>query len=217
MANSFTTRPMYFNRALYSPLAGLLAVAALIPEDQYEVVLTDENIEPIDFDLKADLVGISAMTSYVKRGYEIADIFRSRGIPVIMGGVHPSFMPTEALEHADAVVVGEAELVMDRVLEDLKQGNVKGIYRVNKLHSMVNMRRPRYDLLKSNRYVNKTFIQTSRGCHHACTFCAEHMMYGLRFRYRPIDEVIREIGECGERVVALNDADFLVTPNAQQS
>ncbi len=207
-ANSFTTRPMYFNRALYSPLAGLLAVAALIPKGQYEVVLTDENIEPIDFDLKADLVGISAMTSYVKRGYEIADIFRSRGVPVIMGGVHPSFMPAEALEHADAVVVGEAELVMDKVLEDLEQGKVKGIYRAQRLHSMVNMPLPRYDLLKSNRYVNKTFIQTSRGCHHACTFCAEHMMYGLRFRYRPIDEVIREIEGCGERVVALNDADF---------
>ena len=89
-ANSFTTRSMYFNRALYSPLAGLLAVAALIPHDQYEVVLTGENIEPIDFDLKVDLVGISAMTSYVNRGYEIANILRNRGIPLIMGGVHLS-------------------------------------------------------------------------------------------------------------------------------
>jgi hypothetical protein len=72
----------YLNRALYSPPAGLLAVAASIPSDQYEVVLTDENIETIDFDLKADLVGISAMTSCVNRGYEIADQFRSQGIPV---------------------------------------------------------------------------------------------------------------------------------------
>ena len=74
--DSLTTRPLYLNRALYSPLAGLLAVAGVIPRDRYEVVLTDENIEPIDFDLKADLVGISAMTSYVNRGYEIADAFR---------------------------------------------------------------------------------------------------------------------------------------------
>jgi hypothetical protein len=95
--DSLTTRPLYFNRALYSPLAGLLAVAAAIPRDCYEVVLTDENIEPIDFDLQADLVGISAMTSYVNRGYEIADAFRARGVPVVMGGVHPSFMPQEAL------------------------------------------------------------------------------------------------------------------------
>jgi len=96
--DSLTTRPIYLNRALYSPLAGLLAVAACIPQDQYQVVLTDENIETIDFDLKADLVGISAMTSYVNRGYEVADQFRAKGVPVVMGGVHPSFMPQEALK-----------------------------------------------------------------------------------------------------------------------
>ena len=205
---SFTTTPMYFNRALYSPLAGLVTVAALIPEDQYEVIITDENIESIDFDIKADLVGISAMTSYVKRGYEIADAFRERGIPVVMGGVHASFMPAEALEHVDAVVVGEAEMVMQKLLDDLEDGCLGGIYKADHLHSMENMPLPRYDLLKSNRYVSRTFIQTSRGCHHGCTFCAEHLMNGLPFRYRPIDEVIREIEECGERTIALNDADF---------
>src|SRR5262245_36680995 len=87
-ADSLTTRPMYFNRALYSPLAGLLAVASALPRNRYEVVLTDENIESIDFDLKVDLVGISAMTCFVNRGYEIADAFRARGVPVVMGGVH---------------------------------------------------------------------------------------------------------------------------------
>jgi radical SAM superfamily enzyme YgiQ (UPF0313 family) len=209
---SFTTRPMYMNRALYSPLAGLLAVAAVIPKDKYEVVLTDENIEPIDFDLKADLVGISAMTSYVKRGYEIADKFRARGIPVVMGGVHPSFMPQEALQHADAVVISEAELVMDKVLDDLEQGQLRGIYKSQKLHPMVDMPLPRYDLVKKNRYVNSVFVQTSRGCHQGCTFCAEPLMNGLKFRYRPVDEVIRDIEGCGQRFIALNDADFFGTP-----
>jgi radical SAM superfamily enzyme YgiQ (UPF0313 family) len=80
-----------------------------VPRDRYEVDLTDENIEAIDFDLKADLVGISAMTSYVNRGYEIADAFRARGVPVVMGGVHPSFMPQESLKHCDAVVIGETD------------------------------------------------------------------------------------------------------------
>src|ERR1700759_2886474 len=116
--DSITTRPIYFNRALYSPLAGLLAVAASIPRDQYEVVLTDENIETIDFNLKADLVGISAMTSYVNRGYEIADQFRARGVPVVMGGVHPSFMPQEALRHCDSVVVGEVAVVVAKLIHD---------------------------------------------------------------------------------------------------
>ncbi len=210
--DSLTTRPIYLNRALYSPLAGLLAVAASIPRDQYEVVLTDENIEPIDFDLKADLVGISAMTSYVNRGYEIADQFRQKGVPVVMGGVHPSFMPQEALKHCDAVVVGEVELVIDKLLDDLEQGAMRGTYKSNTLHPMAGMPMPRYDLLKKNRYVNCTFVQTSRGCHQGCTFCAEPLMNGLKFRYRPVDEVIHEMENCGSRVVSINDADFFGTP-----
>jgi radical SAM superfamily enzyme YgiQ (UPF0313 family) len=210
--DSLTTRPIYFNRALYSPLAGLLAVAACIPKDQYQVVLTDENIETIDFDLKADLVGISAMTSYVNRGYEIADQFRAKGVPVVMGGVHPSFMPQEALQHSDAVVIGEVELVIDKLLDDLKQGSMRGTYKSDKLHPMFGMPMPRYDLLKKHRYVNKTFVQTSRGCHQGCTFCAEPLMNGLKFRYRPIDEVIHEMENCGARTISINDADFFGTP-----
>ena len=211
--DSLTTRPIYLNRALYSPLAGFLAVAASVPRDQYEVVLTDENIEPIDFDLKADLVGISAMTSYVKRGYEIADQFRDNGVPVVMGGVHPSFMPQEALKHCDAVVIGEVELVIDKLLDDLKQGAMRGTYKSDTLHPMAGMPMPRYDLLKKNRYVNCTFVQTSRGCHQGCTFCAEPLMNGLKFRYRPVDEVIHEMENCGSRVVSINDADFFGTPD----
>ena len=117
--------------------------------------------------------------------------FRARGIPVLMGGVHPSFMPDEALRHADAVVVGEAELIMAKVLDDLEDGCLRGTYKADRLHSMQDMPLARYDLIKPKRYVNRTFIQTSRGCHHACTFCAEQLMYGLRFRYRPVDEVMR--------------------------
>jgi radical SAM superfamily enzyme YgiQ (UPF0313 family) len=211
--DSITTRPMYFNRALYSPLAGLLAVAASIPRDRYEVVLTDENIETVDFDLQADLVGISAMTSYVNRGYEIADEFRAKGVPVVMGGVHPSFMPQEALAHCDAVVIGEVELVIDKLLNDLEQGLMRGTYKSDKLHPMVGMPMPRYDLLKKNRYVNRTFVQTSRGCHQGCTFCAEPLMNGLKFRYRPVDEVINEMEHCGSHFVSINDADFFGTPD----
>src|SRR5947199_6024343 len=132
--DSLTTRPLYLNRALYSPLAGLLAVAAGIPRDRYEVVLTDENIETIDFDLKADLVGISAMTSYVNRGYEIADQFRAKGVRVVMGGVHPSFMAKEALQHCDAVVIGEVEFVIDKLLDDLQNGSMRGTYKADALH-----------------------------------------------------------------------------------
>ena len=210
--DSLTTRPLYFNRALYSPLAGLLAVAASIPRDRYEVVLTDENIETVDFDLKADLVGISAMTSYVNRGYEIADRFRAQGVPVVIGGVHASFMPQEALKHCDAVVIGEVELVIGKLLDDLEDGSMRGTYKSDVLHSMVGVPMPRYDLLKKHRYVNKTFVQTSRGCHQGCTFCSEPLMNGLKFRYRPVDEVVREMENCGSRIISINDADFFGTP-----
>src|SRR6266852_5501885 len=210
--DSLTTRPLYLNRALYSPLAGLLAVAAGIPRDRYEVVLTDENIESIDFDLKADMVGISAMTSYVNRGYEIADAFRARGVPVAMGGVHPSFMPQEALRHSDAVCIGEVEFVLPKLLDDLEKGEMRGIYKSERLHPMEGLNPPRYDLLKRHRYVNSTFVQTSRGFHQGCTFCAEPLMNGLKFRYRPVDEVLREVEMCGSRMISINDADFFGTP-----
>ncbi|MCI0546618.1 MAG: B12-binding domain-containing radical SAM protein [Candidatus Rokubacteria bacterium] len=209
--DSLTTRPLYLNRALYSPLAGLLAVAGAIPRDRYEVVLTDENIETIDFDLEADLVGISAMTCYVNRGYEIADAFRARGVPVVMGGVHPSFMPQEALRHADAVVIGEVELVLPRLLGDLERGEMRGTYKSDRLHPMEHLPMPRYDLIKKHRYVNRTFVQTSRGCHQGCTFCAEPLMNGLKFRYRPVEEVVREVETCGSRMISINDADFFGT------
>ncbi len=210
--DSLTTRPLYLNRALYSPLAGLLAVAGAIPRDRYEVVLTDENIESIDYDLETDLVGISAMTCYVNRGYEIADAFRARGVPVVMGGVHPSFMPQEALKHCDAVVIGEVELVLDKLLDDLERGEMRGTYKSDRLHPMENLPMPRYDLIKKNRYVNRTFVQTSRGCHQGCTFCAEPLMNGLKFRYRPVEEVLREVESCGSRMISINDADFFGTP-----
>src|SRR4249920_2137888 len=210
--HSLTTRPLYLKRALYSPLAGLIAVAGAIPRDRYEVVLTDENIESIDFDLKADLIGISAMTAYVNRGYEIADTFRARGVPVVMGGVHPSFMAQEALKHCDAVVIGEVELVMDKLLDDLERGEMRGTYKSEKLHPMVGLPVPRYDLIKKDRYVNRTFVQTSRGCHQGCTFCCEPLMNGLKFRYRPIDEVMREVDACESRMISINDSAFFGTP-----
>ena len=96
--HSLTTRPLYFNRALYSPLAGLIAVAAAIPRDRYEVVLTDENIETDRFRLEGRPHRHLGDDGYVNRGYEIADAFRARGVPVVMGGVHPSFMAQEALQ-----------------------------------------------------------------------------------------------------------------------
>jgi radical SAM superfamily enzyme YgiQ (UPF0313 family) len=108
-------------------------------------------------------------------------------------------------------VIGEAELVIPKILDDLERGHVSGVYRADRLHPMVGVPMPRYDLLKKHRYVNRTFVQTSRGCHQGCTFCAEPLMNGLKFRYRPVDEVVHEIENCGSRIISINDADFFGT------
>jgi radical SAM superfamily enzyme YgiQ (UPF0313 family) len=92
------------------------------------------------------------------------------------------------------------------------QGSMRGTYKSDRLHPMVGMPMPRHDLLKKNRYVNRTFVQTSRGCHQGCTFCAEPLMNGLKCRYRPVDEVIHEMENCGARTVSVNDADFFGAP-----
>ena len=210
--DSLTTRPLYLNRALYSPLAGLARRRRGHPARPVRSGADRRKHRNHRLRSECDMVGISAMTSYVNRGYEIADHFRAKGVPVVMGGVHPSFMPQEALKHADAVVIGEVELVIDKLLDDLEQGSLRGTYKSDKLHPMVGVPMPRYDLLKKHRYVNKTFVQTSRGCHQGCTFCAEPLMNGLKFRYRPVDEVINEMENCGARTISINDADFFGTP-----
>jgi radical SAM superfamily enzyme YgiQ (UPF0313 family) len=121
-------------------------------------------------------------------------------------------MPQEALKHCDAVVIGEVELVIEKLLGDLESGTMRGAYKSDKLHPMVGLSMPRYDLLKKGRYINRTFVQTSRGCHQGCTFCAEPLMNGLKFRYRPVDELLHEMESCGSKYISINDADFFGTP-----
>ena len=98
----------------------------------------DEAIEPVILDAEADLVGISTLTLDVCHAYELADQFRSRGIPVLMGGMHPTAMPEEALHHADAVVIGEAEGVFDRILSDFKEGRMRGHIRAKSFPILIN-------------------------------------------------------------------------------
>src|SRR5512135_3060365 len=110
------------------PTAGAPMVAALTPPE-HEVHIVDEIVEDINFDEKADMVAISSMTPMASRAYEIAAEFRKRGVAVVLGGIHPSACPEEAAEHADAVIVGEAEDLWPQAVEDFKNGGLKKIYR----------------------------------------------------------------------------------------
>ena len=108
----------------------LTTLAALTPPE-IEVKITDENVDPIDFDEEVDLVGVTGMVMHAPRAYQIAERFRERGIPVVMGGPHASSLPHEAKEHADAVVIGEAELVWRGLIEDFKRGAMKPFYKAD--------------------------------------------------------------------------------------
>ncbi len=197
----------------FFPLLGPLVVAGLFDADRDEVRFIDETVEPIDFDQPADLVCLTAMTATAPRAYAIARAFRARGVPTLMGGIHASFCPEEAARFVDAVVVGEAEAVMDEVLadfragrwgrapssassEDAPRGNIYGA--LDRRPPLRGLSQPRYDLVKRHRYFVPGVAETRRGCPYDCDFCTVKNMFGRRVRDLDIDEAIDQI----ERMVA---------------
>jgi len=176
----------------YSPPLGLCMIAAYTPDD-IEVQITDECVKPIDFDKDIDLVGLTAYTNNALRAYEIADVFRQRGVPVVMGGVHASTLPEEALEHCDSIVIGEAEGAWQRLISDFSHGQLERVYKNDQLVSLEDLPIPRRELLLSDDYVTINTIQTTRGCPHNCSFCSVTRFNGRTYRFRPIHEVVKEI------------------------
>ncbi len=175
------------SHVIYPPI-GLGIVAALTP-DNWEVVLIDENFERFAFQ-DADLVGITALTSSVTRAYEIADIFRKKGIPTVLGGIHASMVPKEATDFVDAVVVGEAESIWRQLIADAEKGSLKKMYHGQLLpfHDAV---WPKRDMF--NPEYRFASIQTTRGCPMKCEFCSVHMFNGSKYRVRPVEEVLEEL------------------------
>lgn len=179
-----------FGRVYMSSLT-LPAVAALTPPD-VEVAILDENVAPLDLEQPADLVGITALTPNAPRAYAIADAFRARGIPVVLGGVHPTLLPEEAARHADIVVLGEAEGVWPQVVRDVERGSWQRFYRGEK-PDLQGLPAPRWDLLDNRRYFPVPKMEASRGCPFNCTFCSTTAFFGRQMRYRPVEEVVAEI------------------------
>lgn len=180
-----------FNRGLLPPL-GLMYLAAHTPED-VEVRIIDENVERLDFGGDPDLVGITTMTATATRAYEIADRYRERGIRVVLGGVHASMVPGEALRHADSVVTGEAEPVWPRVISDAAAGRLEPVYQRDGFPDFTNPLPPRRDLIDVKRYWTANSVQTSRGCPHDCNFCSVTSFNGRRVRSRSMDNVLAEV------------------------
>ena len=192
-------------KALLPPL-GLAMVAAVTPPD-VEITLTDENVTAIDFQKRVDLVGITVLTVTAQRAYEIADTYRARGVKVVLGGIHPSVLPEEARRHADAVVIGEAEGVWPKVIEDFKGNKLQEVYRQRERPSLVGLPIPRRDLFAKKAYYFRNTLSTTRGCPYSCAFCTVTSFFGHTYRSRPVEEVLREIESLGKRkfIVFLDD------------
>jgi radical SAM superfamily enzyme YgiQ (UPF0313 family) len=167
-------------------------VAAVTPSD-VEVRIIDEAYEKINFDEKVDLVGITAQTPVAPRAYQIAEEFRKQGVTVVMGGVHASILPEEALQHVDTVLIGEAEATWPQLLNDFHQGRLQRIYRSNGWVEGNSIPVPRRELLNHRLYFPLKLLETTRGCPHRCNFCQVSRFFGNRYRTRPLQEITREL------------------------
>ncbi|NCA75767.1 MAG: B12-binding domain-containing radical SAM protein [Alphaproteobacteria bacterium] len=192
----------------YQPLS-LGIIAALTPSD-WKVKIIDENFRDFRY-YEADFVGFTAFSSTVSRAYELAQIYRERGIKTVIGGIHVSMCPDEASKYVDSVVIGEAESVWPQVIRDFEAGTLRPVYK-GILTDLIRSPRPRRDLFHPA-YIFAS-IQTTRGCPMNCDFCSVTAFNGSHYRYRPIDEVIDEMAEIPQKNIFILD-DNIVGNNAK--
>ena len=168
-------------------------LAGLTPKTA-EIHLVDEFHTPIDTSIDYDLVGLTVLCAAEKRAIQVAQAFRKRGIKVVAGGIHASLATERLQDHVDSIVIGEAENVWADVIADAQNGRLKPRYKAAELCSMQNLPRPRFDLLDMSKFLYNIYpVQTTRGCPHGCQFCEVQVLYGRKYRYRPIGEVLDEI------------------------
>ncbi len=171
----------------------LAALAALTPDD-VEVSLQDDRVERIDFDAPADLVAISVETYTALRSYQIASEYRRRGVPVVLGGFHPTLVPEEAMIHAESIVVGEAEGRWAEVIDDHRSGTLKRVYRTEG-GSSKHLTKPDRSIFEGKSYLPIGLLESSRGCNHRCDFCAITAFYGGKVAPFDVEDVARQMWE----------------------
>ena len=185
------TRHLRERELIRFPQLTMPLLAALAPSD-FEIHHTDEIVEPVDFSRSTDLAAITANTPAAPHAYALADEFRARGIPVVLGGPHPTLMPHEAKTHADAVVVGEAETTWPQLLADFQRGQMRPFYRAERPPSLSGLPVARRDLLPGRWYGTGVVIAT-RGCPNVCDYCTLPHIYHRQMRFRPLDEVEADV------------------------
>jgi len=204
------------NYKLFFSSFTLEQLSGIIPKE-HDVTIIDEKIgKKINFNDSFDLVGISAFTSNVNRGYEIALEFRKRGVPVIMGGYHPSALPDEAIRFCDSVAVGESEYLWPKILDDVRNGKLKPFYIQDKPVDANDIPSCRSEQTRGSYLVGG--IQATRGCSNRCEFCAiTNMKYGSLYRKRPINKVIEEIKSTRQKIIDFFDPSFTVDTSYTKS
>ena len=209
---------------LLFPSLTLARLASLTPETM-ETTIVIELFEDINFDETVDLVGITSYTTNIHRAYEVADEFRRRKIPVVMGGIHVSMEPEEALAHADTVIIGEAEDTWPQFINEFRRGIHKRVYQAQERTSLTNLPLPRFSLIKKRAYLGYQYrdlsrffmtpvfpIETARGCPHSCAHCVVTRFFGGRYRLRPIDDVVNEIKTLGAKICFFIDDNIFANP-----
>jgi radical SAM superfamily enzyme YgiQ (UPF0313 family) len=196
------TLPGFLERALKlfaMPSLSLLTLAGMVPDD-IEIEYREYREFPSDSPPECDLAAITSFTAQIEDAYRIADIYRARGTKVVMGGLHASKLPEEAAQHADAVAVGEGELLWPRILSDFRDGRLGLRYErfTGENYDFAHSPMPRCDLLDPEKY-NRFPVQTSRGCPFKCEFCASSIMLTPRYFHKPVERVMDEIHEIKRR------------------
>ena len=175
------------------------ALSALTPR-HIERDFLDDRLEKIPFDHPTDLAAISVETYTARRAYQIAARFRERGVLVVLGGFHVTLQPDEAARQADAIVVGQAESVWERLLEDLARGRLQPRYAGSPGREWT-APQPDRALYAGKDYGRLRLVETSRGCVHQCEFCSISSFYERQFMARPVAEVVEDIRRCGSRLL----------------
>jgi radical SAM superfamily enzyme YgiQ (UPF0313 family) len=206
---NITNKKNYWNKfRVWKPLS-LLALAGLTPPE-WDITVVDENVGAFDYSQmpRPDLVGVTAFTSQAPRAYEVAAEFRSRGVPVVMGGIHATMRKKEAASRVDAVVTGEAESVWAQVLKDAAHGALKPFYAGG--HEVMEKTPPaRHDLLPTGYQFGS--IQTTRGCPLNCSFCSVSAFNGRSYRRRAVEDVVAEFKLIREKHVLIVDDNLIGT------
>lgn len=196
---------------LYFVGLSLPILAALTPSD-WSVEIVYEVIENIPFDTDADLIGISTMGHGVIRSLDLAREFKRLGKPVILGGYMASIMPKEAKKYCDSVVIGDAELVWEELLNDFKLGKLKPFYQKSFTSKEYSTPKPRFDLLNGKKIGDFLPVQAGRGCPNSCSFCSVACLYKGQYVKRPLNEVIRDIKQIKDlgykKILLLDDNIF---------